>query len=99
MSSRPTAGAAPKWLKDEPLFPTGGGGNVAFFSGLKWTYLGFGVSEGVKFFLLSTLDPLGPTWGAARAEKYLHPSGTPPQVSGPKNGLKSAFWVRGTGPA
>ena len=38
------------FLKDEPLFPTGG--NVAFFSGLKWTYLGFGVSEGVKFFLL-----------------------------------------------
>ena len=37
-----------------------------------------------KFFLLRTLDPSGPTWGEARAEKYLHPPGTPPEVAGPR---------------
>ena len=36
-----------------------------------------------KFFLLRTLDPSGPTWGEARAEKYLHPPGTPPEVAAP----------------
>ena len=65
-------------------FSQQGGKNVAFFGGLKWPYLGFGVSEEVKFFLLWTLDPLGPTWGAARSEKYLHPPGTPPEVAGPE---------------
>ena len=39
--------------------------------------LGLGCPRRSKFFLLWTLDPLGPTWGAARSEKYLHPPGTP----------------------
>ena len=63
------------------------GENVAFFGGLKWPYLGFGVFEEVKFFLLWTLDPLEPTWGAARSEKYLHPTGTPTEVAAPKKRL------------
>ena len=74
------------------------GGKCAFWGWLKWPYLGFGVSEEVKFFLLWTLDPLGPTWGAARAEKYLHPSGTPLKLVVPKMAKNQHFGSEGMAP-
>ena len=80
-------------------FSPQGGGSVHFGVDSNGRILGLGCSRRSHFFLLWTLDPLGPTWGAARAEKYLHPSGTPPQVSGHKNVQKSTFWVRGNDPA
>ena len=64
-----------------PFSPQGG------MSPFWWTQLDITWVWGVRggqIFLLWTLDPLGPTWGAARSEKYLHPPGTPPEVAGPE---------------
>ena len=71
-----------------PFWPQGGK-NVAFWDGLKWPYLGFGVSGEVIIFLFQSLDISGPTWGEAHAEKYLHPSGPPPEGAAPWKWSKS----------
>ena len=71
-------------LNDGPLFPTGEGGMSTFLVDSIGPILDLGCPRGAKIFMLWTLDPLGPTWGAARSEKYLHPPGTPPEVAGPE---------------
>ena len=68
-------------LKDEPLLNTGGICRLFWWTQLDITWV-WSVRE-VKIFLSQSLDLSGPTWGEARAEKYYHPSGTPPEVAAP----------------
>ena len=62
---------------------TGEGGMSRFEMDLNGHIWGLGCPGRSNFFLFQSLDLSGPTWGEARAEKYLHPSGTPPEVAAP----------------
>ena len=55
-------------------FSPQGGGNVAFFGGLKWTYLGFGMSEGVKIFFVMNFGPIGTHLGCGPLRKVFAPT-------------------------
>ena len=57
----------------------------------------WGVWGGQIFFVMN-FGPIGTHLGCGPRRKVFAPIRHPPEVSGPKNGQKSAFWVRGNDP-